>query len=148
MNGPSSRWPTCSSRSRAPKSAQAWRVKARMARFPWLYKPDDVELVSDWVFRNGDAQQQEKTRVIMEAYLPRRDELRAEFEQLLLSARTDHGVILGDSALEKDPDSQEIRGAHLRLTGELRLLESRATEQVETNLTSGQRAAARRSAID
>ena len=130
------------------ESAQAWRVKARMARFPWLYKPDNVELVSDWVFRNGDAQQQEKTRVVLEAYLPRRDELRAEFEQLLLSARTDHGVILGDSALEKDPDSQEIRGAHLRLTGELRLLESRTTEQVEANLTSGQRAAARRSAID
>jgi len=130
------------------ESARAWREQARMARFPWLHRPDELEIVSEWVLRNGDAQQQEKTSAIMETYLPRRDELRSEFERLLLSARTEHGVILGDIALEQDPESREIRAAYLRLTGELRLLESRATEQVEANLTPGQRAAARRSSLD
>lgn len=125
-----------------------WRRLVRESRFPWLHRSDQVELISKWIVRNGGPEQQEKARAILAEYEPLREVLRIEFETLLLSARTDQNVVLGDSLLEKDPESAELRAAHLRLTGELRLLESRTVERLESLLTPGQRAAARRSILD
>lgn len=135
------------SSEQGPAAAAAWRDRARMARFPWLHGPDRADRIADWMLRNTDAPTVDRATAIMESYRADRDRVRREFEELLLSARLEHGVILGDSVFESDPDTAELRAAHLRLTGELSLLESRATEQLESNLTPGQRAAARRSSI-
>ena len=130
------------------ESAEAWRTRTRAEYFPWLHKKDQVELIFDWIARNADEPVRDRAKSVMASYLPRRDALRREFEELLLRARSEHGVILGDSVLESDPDSAQLRASHLRLTGELSLLESRTVEQLEADLTPGQRAAARRSSVD
>ena len=130
------------------EAVSRWRRLARETRFPWLHRSDQVELIAGWIVRNGGPEQQEKARAILDDYEPTREVLRVEFETLLLSARNDQNVMLGASVLEKDPESAELRAAHLRLTGELRLLESRTVERLETLLTPGQRAAARRSILD
>ena len=130
------------------ESAEAWRTRTRAEYFPWLYKKDQAELIFEWMVGNVDEPVRVRGQTIMDSYLARRDLLRKEFEALILLARSQHGVILGDSVLDSDPDSAELRASHLRLTGELSLLESRTVEQLEADLTPGQRAAARRSSID
>ena len=112
------------------------------------HKKDQADLIFDWISANTDEAVRTRAQAIMDSYLSRRDELRREFETLLLLARSDHGFILGERVLESDPGSAELRASHLRLTGELSLLESRTVEQLEAGLTSGQRAAARRSSVD
>ena len=133
---------------RGPAFADAWRVRTRAEYFPWLHKKDQADLIFDWISANTDEAVRTRAQAIMDSYLSRRDELRREFETLLLLARSDHGFILGERVLESDPGSAELRASHLRLTGELSLLESRTVEQLEAGLTSGQRAAARRSSVD
>ena len=133
---------------RGPESAVAWRTRTRAEYFPWLHRKDQAERIHGWVVRNAEEPVRNEVNAIMDSYLPRRDVLRQEFEALLIRARSEHGVVLGDSVLESDPESAELRASHLRLTGELSLLESRTVEQLESHLTPGQRAAARRSSVD
>lgn len=132
--------------TRGEEEARAWQDRVREERLPWLYRSDQPERIANWVLRNGDEAQQAAAREILSQYLPERDRLRRNLEAFLLRARLERGLIMGEGVIDSHPPAQDLRSEHLRHTGEMSMVESRAIEQINSHLTPGQRAAARRAA--
>jgi hypothetical protein len=130
--------------TRGEEEARAWRDQVREERLPWLYRPDQPERIANWVLRKGDEAQQAAAREILSQYLPERDRLRRNLEAFLLRARLERGLIMGEGVIDSHPPAQDLRREHLRHTGEMSMVESRAIEKINSHLTPGQRAAARR----
>jgi hypothetical protein len=127
------------------QTASAWGSRARAEQFPWLYAMDTAEGLGRWIQKNGDTSQQLEVEALLDSYRIERDAVRRNAELLVIQARIEAQVTLGTSASELVPEAQESHRRWLRISGELELLKSKTIDRIESLLTPGQRAAARRS---
>ena len=131
-----------------PQTSDAWVRRIRAERFPWLHATDSAEGIGVWVERNGDAEQRKQAEALLASYRSERDAVRRNAELLVIQARMEEAITIGTTASEQVPEAQEAHRRWLRISGELELLKSKTIDRIESMLTSGQRAAARRSLKD
>lgn len=127
------------------QTASAWGSRVRAEQFPWLYANDTAEGLGGWILKNGDSGQQLEVEALLGTYRIERDAIRRNAELLVIQARIEDQVTLGTSASELVPEAQESHRQWLRISGELELLKSKIIDRIESLITPGQRAAARRS---
>ena len=131
-----------------PQTADEWQRRTRAAQFPWLHATDTAEGIGSWVEHNGDDEQRSQVQALLASYRSERDAVRRNTELLVIEARMEDEVTIGTAASEQVPEAQEAHRRWLRISGELEVLKSKTIDRIESLLTPGQRAAARRSLKD